>query len=349
MPYLTMRRAAQSAFIGVLCLFVFRSGPAYAANPYPYDTGLARIHFGDLPGEAAAAKEEGKVLTVYFWQEGCPYCDKLEKVVMADPDVRKAIEEGFYLLEVNIFGAKEIIDFSGGATTEKEFAEKKNIQFTPTLIFFSHGGDELFRTVGVWEAPHFMAALDYVRGGHYRKTPFKEFVEDVRPRLGGSGAEPGPYATGLVEKRSGDFRAELEKALREGKLLLVYFWKRGGAYCALFEKDILSRPKLRESIRSRYRMVELDAFGDDEIVWVDGAAGTGREVASRLGITDVPTVLFIGEGGEELFRMPGVWRKTTHFEAATHYVGEGRYKESSFQEYIRYVWFKPKDDQGEKE
>lgn len=350
---MTSRRGASVAVGGLFVLFFLWSGASFAANPYPYDTGLARIHFGNLPEEAAAAKADGKVLTVYFWQEGCPYCEKLEKVVMADPEVRKTIKESFYLLEVNMFGAKEIVDFGDEVTTEKKFSEKKNIQFTPTLIFFSHGGEELFRTVGVWEAPHFMAALDYVKDDHYRKASFKEFVENVWPRLGKGkaegGAKPDPYATGLVEKRSDDFRAELGKAREKDKLLLVYFWKRGDAYCELFEEKILSRPKLRESIRSGYRLVELDAFGDGEIIWVDGESGPGRQVASRLEITDVPTVLFIGEGGEELFRMPGVWDKTTHFEAATHYVGEGHYKESSFQEYIRYVWFKPRDDQGEKE
>lgn len=330
----------------------FCGGYAWSATPYPYDTGLVRLHFGNLPEEAASAREEDKILTIYFWQEGCPYCDRLEKEILSDTEIKKLVQAGFYLIEVNIFGAKEITGFQGEMTTEKEFAASHDIQFTPTLIFFGSGGKELFRMIGAWDKPHFTAALTFVKDGHFKRTTFQEFTESVWPKIRGDKGKrgaPDPYSTGIVSERSDDIRKELEKAKNNGKLLMVYFWRGGSPYCGIFEKDVLSREKLRKAINKGYRLIELDVSGGSEVTWLDGEKSDGKTLSSRLGVEEVPTLFFIGGDGDVVFRMPGVWRQTTHLEAATYYVKDGLYKESSFQEFIRYVWFKPKDHQGEEE
>ena len=345
-----MRSLARVLPIASLAVFSY-SPFTWAANPYPPDTGLVKIHFGDLPEELKTAGAEGKIFAIYFWQEGCPYCDKLEKKIFSRPAVRKVIEDDYYMVEVNIFGAKEIKSLDGKAMSEKEFAESHDIQFTPTIVFFDQSGKTLFRMIGAWEEDHFLAAASYVKDGHYSKSTFEEFFAFVWPKYkagkGAPRADVDPYSTGLVARRSADLRAELGAARGSGKLLMIYFWRDGSPYCELFEKEILTRGKLRKAIEDNYRLIEVNVFGEEPIIGLDGVGTDEKSLASAMGVSEAPTIVFVGEDGSPVFTMPAVWKKSTHFEAATHYVKEGRYRESSFQEFIRYVWFKPEDQQGE--
>ncbi|MBI4829522.1 MAG: thioredoxin fold domain-containing protein [Nitrospinae bacterium] len=156
------------------------AAPAPAADaPSPSDLPVVQPSFYDLPDEAASLKSQKKTLAVYFWQNGCPYCAAFEKKVLTRPDVGKKLNAGFHLIEMNIFGDREVKDFGGAATSEKKFARAAGVQFTPTTIFYNHSGKEVFRMPGYWEPPHVMAALDYVAGGHYRTANFQDYLREV--------------------------------------------------------------------------------------------------------------------------------------------------------------------------
>ncbi|MBI5815014.1 MAG: thioredoxin fold domain-containing protein [Nitrospinae bacterium] len=169
-----MRRPPFSPFIAAVLLVFGAGAPSLAADPY--STGIFEPHFGVMQDELKAAAGNGKTLMIYFWQEGCPYCEKLEKNVLSSPKVRKIITESFRPVEVNIFGSREAVDFAGAAGEEKKFAEAQKALHTPTMVFYGKDGTEVFRLPGYWEEPHFLAALAYVRDGKYSKSSFQEFL-----------------------------------------------------------------------------------------------------------------------------------------------------------------------------
>lgn len=153
---------------------LFLSTPVFSSDPQ--STGMFQPHFGNMPEELATATSANKRLLVYFWQEGCPYCDQMEKEVFSLPKVKEFAGERFHAIEVNIFGAVPITGFTGGKTNEKGFSNSLSVLHTPTVVFFEKDGSEAFRLPGFWRDPHFMGAVSYVSDGDYKKTSFKEFL-----------------------------------------------------------------------------------------------------------------------------------------------------------------------------
>ena len=157
-----------------VCILLFAGNPALAADPQ--STGMFQPHFGNIPEELATAVAANKRLLIYFWQEGCPYCEQMEKEVFSLPKVKKLVGERFHAIEVNIFGAVEITNFSGVRINEKGFSKELKVSYTPTVVFFEKEGAEVFRLPGFWREPHFMAAVSYVSDGDYKKTSFQDFL-----------------------------------------------------------------------------------------------------------------------------------------------------------------------------
>jgi len=170
------------AVAGIFAAVLFSGGlfPSWnsLAAADPQSTGLVQLSTGDVKDDLAAAKGEKKTLMIYFWQKGCPYCGKMEKHVFTDSRVRKKIKKEIYMLEMNIFGAREITDFKGKSTNEKKFAGSQGVIFTPTIIFYNSRGKRVFHTYGYWQKSHFLAALYYVRHKIYKKKKFEPFLNE---------------------------------------------------------------------------------------------------------------------------------------------------------------------------
>jgi thioredoxin-related protein len=94
-----------------------------------------RDTFKDLREDLEQANAEGKRLLLIFEQRGCIYCAKMHKEVFPDPAVEAAIEENYFVVQLNLHGDIEVVDFDGEALSEKDMARKWGILFTPTLMF----------------------------------------------------------------------------------------------------------------------------------------------------------------------------------------------------------------------
>lgn len=78
-----------------------------------------RLTFKDLREDLAAANEEGKRMVILFEQRGCIYCSRLHENVFSDGEVRKFIEDNYFVVQMNLFGDEEVTDFDGEVQTEK--------------------------------------------------------------------------------------------------------------------------------------------------------------------------------------------------------------------------------------
>lgn len=112
--------------------------PVYAAelgDDGLHKTDWMRDTFKDLREDLAEANAEGKRLVVMFEQRGCIYCTKMHKEVFSQPVIDSYIRENFFVVQVNLYGDLEIVDFDGDVLTEKSAARKWSVLFTPTILF----------------------------------------------------------------------------------------------------------------------------------------------------------------------------------------------------------------------
>lgn len=147
--------------------------------------------FLDLKEDLADANAEGKRLVIIWEQRGCPYCKSLHEVNLRIPSIAKKMQTDFYVLQLNLWGDREVTDFDGQVLKEKELAEKWGVMFTPTLQFFpetaaevegkSGKAAEVVRIPGYFKPFHFYFLL------HYAKTKGYEQERNFQRWLGGMG------------------------------------------------------------------------------------------------------------------------------------------------------------------
>lgn len=94
-----------------------------------------RDTFKDLQEDLDEANAEGKRLAIFFEQRGCIYCTKMHETVYPDPELSGYIDENFFVIQLNLHGDLEVLDFDGETLSEKKIARKWGILFTPSVIF----------------------------------------------------------------------------------------------------------------------------------------------------------------------------------------------------------------------
>lgn len=108
------------------------------------------LSFLDLRDDFAEAKAAGQRFAVIFEQRGCPYCAKLHTEVLAEKYINDYVRENFRIIQLDLWGSREVTDFDGTRLTEKALAERWGVIFTPTIVFFK---DDLSGLDGKWGRP----------------------------------------------------------------------------------------------------------------------------------------------------------------------------------------------------
>lgn len=73
---------------------------------------------------------------VIIEQRGCIYCAKMHEKVFPDPEITQALNDDFFVVQINMFGDVEVTDLDGETMSEKDMVTRWNANFTPTLMFF---------------------------------------------------------------------------------------------------------------------------------------------------------------------------------------------------------------------
>jgi thioredoxin-related protein len=129
------------------------SGPVEPkVAPIVEENGLYRqawfaLTFLDLRDDFAEAKREGKRLAIIFEQHGCPYCKKLHTDVLAERYINDYVRENFRVIQMDLFGSRDVTDFDGKVMSERALGERWGILFTPTVVFLK---DDLTGLEGKW-------------------------------------------------------------------------------------------------------------------------------------------------------------------------------------------------------
>ena len=154
--------------------------------------------FLDLAEDADEAAQAGKQLVIFWEQKGCPYCRETHRVNLRIPDIVDYIKKNFVVLQLNLWGDREVTDFDGEVTTEKKLARKYRIQYTPTLQFFpANAGSktknpgqevEIWRLLGYWKPFHFKNSFVYAREKGYETEPnFQRWLQNLAKKMQAEG------------------------------------------------------------------------------------------------------------------------------------------------------------------
>ncbi|MFN3976361.1 MAG: thioredoxin family protein [Aquificaceae bacterium] len=134
--------------------------------------------FLNLKEDLEEAKRDNKLLFIMFHQEGCPFCDKMRRITFQDRKVQEYYTKHFYMVEVDIRGANEVVDLDGQRLTERQFSIKHGVRLTPVFMFFDGEGRVVAKVPGYIEPQEFLLIGRYVVEGHYKDKNLVQFIKE---------------------------------------------------------------------------------------------------------------------------------------------------------------------------
>lgn len=141
----------------------------------------------ELKDDLEEATKRGKRFAILWELKGCPYCRDLHEINFADPQIVTYIRERFDVLQLNIIGSREVVDFDGQTLSEKAFAAKYAIRGTPTFQFFGEAAAplkdkppmarEVARGNGYMKPKPFLAMFRFVHEKAYEKGTLMDYLK----------------------------------------------------------------------------------------------------------------------------------------------------------------------------
>ncbi|RUM94427.1 MAG: thioredoxin [Thiothrix sp.] len=137
--------------------------------------------FGDYQEELETAKEENKKgVLIFFEMDDCPFCHRMKKTILNQPEVQDYFRSHFRIFSLDIEGDVEMTDFEGNPVSQKDFAFKQHrVRATPVIAFFDLEGRKVMSYTGAARDPaEFLLMGDFVVGEHYKKSSFTKFKRE---------------------------------------------------------------------------------------------------------------------------------------------------------------------------
>lgn len=314
--------------IMALFLMTLCSAASLAALP---EQPFFKQSFLNLPDDLAEAKGSGKFLMLIYEQEGCPYCAKMHQSILSDQEVIRSLEKHFDVVQLDIWGGRELVDFAGKSTTERKFARDLGLHFSPMIVIYDGSGKEAFRMAGFYGLPHFRLVLEYLANGAYRKMPFPEYQrgqmrETVTARSQGL----------KMFMKSGSLREASALAAKAGKgvALLIDASSRCADCVEMHEKN-LTDPVTARLLESKFVPVHANLDLSAPVENYDGRKLSPATLARELNVRYIPTMIFMDAKGKEILRHES-YLEPTHFQLLLQYVAsDERARFTSFQDWIR--------------
>jgi len=309
-----------------------RAAPAAGENfnPSPHAIDIPpwfKETFLDFREDVREAAAEGKRLMVYFGQDGCPYCRELMRVNFSQKSLAEKTRRYFTAVAINIWGDREITWIDGNSMSEKAFAARLRVQFTPTLLFLDEKGGVALRVNGYYPPHRLHAALDYVSGRHEGKIAFAEFLERQAREPASGKLHDQPF----FMKPPLDLNRARNPAARP---LAVLFEQKQCAACDELHQHGFRNPAARALIQG-FDVARLELFGTQRLVTPQGKALTAEQWGRELKVAYTPTLVFFDVKGAEVFRID-TYLRPFHLASGLDYVASGAYRtEPSFQRYIQ--------------
>lgn len=277
--------------------------------------------FLDLGEDIEELAEENKQLIVFLHQANCPYCHLFVTKNLSDKKTKEKIQKNFEIVDLNMFGDRELVDVDEEEYTEKEFAIKHKVQFTPTILFFNKEGTQILRLNGYTNIDNFNKALDFVKDESYKLMTYKEYIvkDSKKAKLI---EEPDLF------KNSKNFIRN-----KNSKKMAIFFESSNCVDCQTLHNKLL-RDKTTRELLKKMDLYQVDMNSTKSVATPQKQILKIKEWTKNLNITHTPTVIFFDENANEIIRIESMF-KNFHFQTIVDYVVSDEYKkEKEFQRYL---------------
>ena len=120
--------------------------------------------------------KEDEYLAVYFEGTDCSNCDLLHNKTLKDEATRQLAQK-FISIQLDRFSENKITIPSGSKITSKDWANKLNISYLPSILFFDSKGKEVMRIDAQLRTFHIQSVFDYVISGAYKtEENFQRYI-----------------------------------------------------------------------------------------------------------------------------------------------------------------------------
>jgi thioredoxin-related protein len=143
----------------------------------------------ELGDDLEAATGQGRRFALLWELRGCPYCKKMHEVNFARPEIVDFVRARFDILQLNIIGDREVVDFDCERLPEKRLAAKYGVRGTPTWQFLPEAAADLgrrpprarevARASGYIEPQPFLAMFRFVLERGYERGSLAEFLKSA--------------------------------------------------------------------------------------------------------------------------------------------------------------------------
>ena len=279
--------------------------------------------FLDFSEDIEELADEKKRFVIFVQQQNCPYCHLFVNKNLKDENTKTKLLENFAMVDINMFGNRELVDVDGEELTEKEFAKKHNIQFTPTIIFYNENKKEILRLNGYVNVEKFNQALDFIKEKQESKLSFKDYlVQNAKEKT-------------VAYEKSALFKdSKVFARLKDSKKLAVLFETKDCKEECLNLHTKLLKDKTTVELLKKIDLYSINLNKNDYVATPKRIIKRTKDWTNELNIVYSPTIVFFDEKGNEIIRIESML-KNFHFQSIVDFVVSDAYKEEKeFQRYL---------------
>lgn len=276
--------------------------------------------FLDLNEDINALAQENKRLLLFVHQNNCPYCARFINKVLNKTSIQEQIKKDFALVEYNMFGDRDVVGLDGNEYTEKEYAVKLGLQFTPVVMFFDENSQKILQLNGFIKEDKFIKALQYVASKQEKNLTFKDFL-----------AKDTITNTKKLAKNSSDEYSLVRK--QDSKELLVFFNSSNCSDCNTLEEKYFKDPFIKKAL-SKLDVSYINTDKNMYMITPDNKTSSTKKFMRNLEVNLSPTLVFFDQKGKEIIRIDSLL-ELFHMQSVFDYVTSKAYKsEREFQRYL---------------
>lgn len=278
--------------------------------------------FLDIKEDISEAEANNKHFMIFMDLEGCPYCSKmLNENFIAQNKTSEFIKKYFDVINIDVKGSREISWDENTTLTEKALAEKLEIQYSPTILFFNKNKEVVVRVNGYRNKDDFKYILEFVQGKYYEQMSLTQYLEKITKET---------LYTFIENKMFKDL-----KDLSKIKTPLAVIFEDGSCtQCDYFHNRLLKDKDVLKEFKN-FTIVRLNANSDEQIIDIDGNKTTAKEWVKKINLDYRPGILLYDN--KKLISTVDALLYPFHFKELLRYVGEKHYKKypKSYLDYLR--------------
>ena len=278
--------------------------------------------FLDISEDVSEADANNKHFMIFMDLEGCPYCSKmLNENFIAQNKTSEFIKKYFDVINIDVKGSREISWDKDTTLTEKALAEKLEIQYSPTILFFNKNKEVVVRINGYRNKDDFKYILEFVQGKYYEQMTLSQYLEKITKQT-------------LYTFQENKMFKDLKDLSKIKTPLAVIFEDGSCSQCDYFHNRLLKDKDVLKEFKN-FTIVRLNANLDEQIIDVDGNKTTAKEWVKKINLDYRPGILLYDN--KKLISTVDALLYPFHFKELLRYVGEKHYKKypKSYLDYLR--------------